>query len=72
MSHYYFKKHLGTSWLEKKSPALVWNQLKLLSMALELMLSVLAHSDVSLANYFLLIISNVCLCASQWATLTLS
>ena len=56
-SHYYFKKDLGTSWLEEKDDisfigiaCFSLNQLKMLSMALELMLCVLAHSDVSLTN----------------------
>ena len=55
ISHYYFKKHLGTNWLEGKEnisfigiTCFSLNQLKLLSMALELMLSVLASSAISL------------------------
>ena len=54
--HYCFQKHLGTSSLEEKEDiyfigiaCFSLNQLKLLSMALELMLNMLAHS-VSLAN----------------------
>ena len=57
MSHHYFKKHLGTSWLKEKEDIsfigiadFSLKKLKLLSMALELMLSVLAHSDALLAN----------------------
>ena len=57
ISYYYFKKHLGTSWLEGKEnisfigiTCFSLNQLKLLSMALELMLRVLAHCAISLEN----------------------
>ena len=55
--HYYYKKHLGTSWLEREEnisfigiACFILNQLKLLSMTLKLILSVLAHSAISLEN----------------------
>lgn len=57
IANHYFKKQLGTSLLEKKEDisfieitCFSLSQLKLLSMALEVMLSLLAYFDVSLSN----------------------